>query len=178
MCGICGLAGPDPTVVPLGERPLERMVSVIEHRGPDDSGLELAPGIACGMRRLSIIDLAGSRQPLFNRDRTVMTVFNGEIYNFRSLRQDLEGQGHRFATAGDTEVIVHLYEEHGPEFVRLLRGMFAIAVWDAPRRRLVLARDHMGIKPLYVYEGPHGLAFASEVKSLIAGGLLEPQLDP
>jgi asparagine synthase (glutamine-hydrolysing) len=154
------------------------MIAAIHHRGPDDDGLHLDAGVALGMRRLSIIDIEGSAQPLANRDGTVTTVFNGEIYNFRSLRDDLRRRGHEFATAGDTEVIVHLYEEHGTRFASHLSGMFAVAVWDAPRRRLVLARDHMGIKPLYLHEGPGGLAFASEVKSLIAGGIVAPALDP
>jgi asparagine synthase (glutamine-hydrolysing) len=130
------------------------------------------------MRRLSIIDVAGSHQPIVNESGDVQAVFNGEIYNFAALREELRSRGHRLATGGDGETLVHLYEEMGPRFVERLRGMFAIALWDRSRRRLVVARDRMGIKPLYVAELPDGLAFASEVKSLIAAGLVEPALDP
>lgn len=154
------------------------MTETIAHRGPDDEGHHLAPGIAMGMRRLSIIDLASSHQPLCNESGDVWTVFNGEIFNFRALRRELRSRGHRLASEGDTEAIVHLYEERGVDFPAQLRGMFAIAVWDAPRRRLVLTRDRMGVKPLYYALTPGGLAFASEIKSLIAGGLVEPRLDP
>jgi asparagine synthase (glutamine-hydrolysing) len=154
------------------------MTDAILHRGPDDDGHLLERGVALGMRRLSIIDVAGSPQPVTSETGAVQAVFNGEIYNFRELRSELSGRGHRFATGGDSETIVHLYEEHGADFVTRLRGMFAIAVWDRLRRRLVLARDRMGVKPLYWAETADGLAFASEVKSLIAGGLIEPELDP
>jgi asparagine synthase (glutamine-hydrolysing) len=154
------------------------MTEAIVHRGPDEDGHHVAPGIAMGMRRLSIIDLASSHQPLSNERGDVWTVFNGEIFNFSELRGELQARGHRLATAGDTETIVHLYEEHGIDFPTRLRGMFGIAVWDAPRRRLVLTRDRMGVKPLYYALTPHGLAFASEIKSLLAGGLVEPRLDP
>ena len=178
MCGICGVASADVRRVPIEQATLAWMTDVIEHRGPDDDGHRRAPGVALGMRRLSVIDPAHSPQPVTNEDDSVWTVFNGEIYNYAGLRNTLTGHGHRFATNGDTETIVHLYEDHGPRFVEHLRGMFAIAVWDARRKRLVLARDRMGVKPLYVAEGPFGIAFASEVKSLIAGGLVEPRLDP
>jgi asparagine synthase (glutamine-hydrolysing) len=178
MCGICGSVASDPRTVPLEQHQLQQMTDAIVHRGPDDDGHHLAPGVALGMRRLSVIDVVGSPQPIANEDGTIVTVFNGEIYNFPELRRELESRGHRLATDGDTEVIVHLYEELGPGFVERLRGMFAIAVWDEPNRRLVLARDRMGVKPLYLAEGPSGLAFASEVKSLIAGGLVDPALDP
>ena len=154
------------------------MADVIAHRGPDEEGQHIAPGIAMGFRRLSIIDLATSHQPLANERQEIWTVFNGEIFNYRQLRGELEARGHRLATAGDSETIVHLYEEHGVEFPTRLRGMFAIAVWDEPNRRLVLARDRMGVKPLYYALTPAGLAFASEIKSLLAGGLVEPRLDP
>jgi asparagine synthase (glutamine-hydrolysing) len=177
MCGICGVAAiGDET--PLDAAALHRMTEVISHRGPDDSGAYRGPGVALGMRRLSIIDLPGGHQPIANESGAVVTVFNGEIYNYRELRDELIATGHAFRTAGDTETIVHAYEEDGLDFPRRLRGMFAIAIWDADRRRLVLARDRMGIKPLYVARGPFGLAFASEVKSLIAGGLIQPALDP
>lgn len=176
MCGICGVGGYGGEQ-PIASQALEAMIAAIVHRGPDDAGRYLAPGIALGMRRLSIIDVAGSHQPLANEDSTVRTVFNGEIFNFPELRRMLERRGHRLASQGDTETIVHLYEDHGLDFPRHLRGMFAIALWDASRRRLVLVRDRMGVKPLYYARCASGLAFASEVKSLIAGGLVEPALD-
>jgi asparagine synthase (glutamine-hydrolysing) len=178
MCGIAGIAAADPRRAPLDPEALEAMTAAIEHRGPDEDGHLLEPGVALGMRRLSVIDPAGSPQPVASEDGEVTVVFNGEIYNFRELRDELEARGHRFATRGDGETIVHLYEELGPRFVERLRGMFAIALWDRPRRRLVLARDRMGVKPLYVAETGAGLAFASEVKSLVAGGVVRPQLDP
>jgi asparagine synthase (glutamine-hydrolysing) len=153
------------------------MTDAMRHRGPDDRGELLEPGIALGMRRLSIIDVEGGRQPSTNEDETVAAIQNGEIYNFRSLLAEL-GSAHRLSSRCDTEVIVHLYEEHGIDFPRHLAGMYAIAVWDRTRRRLVLARDRLGIKPLYVAELADGLAFASEVKALVAGGLITPSLDP
>ncbi len=177
MCGVAGIAAADPRRTPLEPQALRAMTAAIEHRGPDEDGHLLEPGVALGMRRLSVIDPAGSPQPVASEDGEVTAVFNGEIYNFRELRDDLRRRGHRFATRGDGETIVHLYEEHGPRFAEHLRGMFAIALWDRPRRRLVLARDRMGVKPLYVAETTRGLAFASEVKSLVAGGLVSPRLD-
>ncbi len=178
MCGIAGIAAADPRRVPLEPEALGAMTAAIEHRGPDEDGHLLEPGVALGMRRLSVIDPTGSPQPVASEDGEVTAVFNGEIYNFRELRAELEGRGHRFASRGDGETIVHLYEEFGPRFVEHLRGMFAIAIWDRPRRRLVLARDRMGEKPLYLAETESGLAFASEVKSLVAAGLVRPSLDP
>lgn len=178
MCGIAGIAASDPRRLPLEPAALDAMTAAIEHRGPDDDGHLLEPGVALGMRRLSVIDPAGSPQPVAGEDGEAVAVFNGEIYNFRELREELRGRGHTFRTRGDGEVIVHLYEELGPAFVERLRGMFAIAVWDRRRRRLVLARDRMGVKPLYVAETGEGLAFASEVRSLVAAGLVKPRLDP
>jgi asparagine synthase (glutamine-hydrolysing) len=178
MCGITGLVSADPKRTPLALHELRAMTDAIEHRGPNDEGLLLEPGAALGMRRLSVIDPVGSPQPVTNEDGQVAAVFNGEIYNFQELRRELASAGHRFATDGDGETIVHLYEEHGVDFVRHLRGMFGIALWDKARRRLVLARDRMGVKPLYLAETSAGLAFASEVKSLVAGGLVAPALDP
>jgi asparagine synthase (glutamine-hydrolysing) len=178
MCGICGIASTDPRRRPVDLETLRAMTGALEHRGPDEAGHAIAPGVALGMRRLSIIDVAGGHQPVRSEDDGVTAVVNGEIYNFRALRSELLAKGHRLATRGDCETVVHLYEEHGPDFVRRLRGMFAIALWDAPRRRLVLARDRMGVKPLYLARTADGLAFASEVKALIAGGLVRPELDP
>ena len=178
MCGICGIGGKDTSLIPLEKATIRAMTDVIRHRGPDDEGWLLRPGVALGARRLSIIDLPGGHQPVSNEDETVWTVFNGEIYNFRELRQQLVARGHRFSSQSDTETIVHLYEDEGPSFVRRLRGMFTIALWDDPRRRLMLVRDRMGVKPLYLAPTPAGLAFASELKSLIRGGLVRPRLDP
>jgi asparagine synthase (glutamine-hydrolysing) len=177
MCGICGIAARDPRVQPVERATLAAMARVIRHRGPDEDGLHLERGIALGMRRLSIIDLSGSHQPVHTEDRSVSAIFNGEIFNFRELRRVLQSRGHRLASEGDTETIVHLYEDFGAGFVTQLRGMFAIALWDANRDLLLLARDRLGVKPLYWAETDHGLAFASEIKSLIAGGLVTPALD-
>jgi asparagine synthase (glutamine-hydrolysing) len=143
------------------------MGAVMRHRGPDDDGCYVGPGIALGMRRLSIIDLAGGHQPIANEDETLWVVCNGEIYNFLELRQELQKKGHRFRTNSDTEVLVHLYEEEGLEFLRRLRGMFAIALWDTSLSRLILARDRVGKKPLYIQRSPARLLFASEIKSIL-----------
>jgi asparagine synthase (glutamine-hydrolysing) len=178
VCGICGLGGRDPSVIPITAQAIRAMTDVIRHRGPDDEGWLLRPGVALGARRLSIIDLPGGHQPIANEDETVWTVFNGEIYNFRELRRELLKKGHRFTSHSDTETIVHLYEEEGSSFARHLRGMFAVALWDVPNRRLVLARDRMGVKPLYLAQTSAGLAFASELKALITGSLIQPRLDP
>jgi asparagine synthase (glutamine-hydrolysing) len=153
------------------------MTGVMVHRGPDDEGFHRGAGIALGMRRLSVIDLVGSRQPSTNEDGSIHLVFNGEIFNFQELRRDLVARGHRLRSGGDTETIIHLYEDHGAALVRRLRGMFAFALWDSRERKLLLARDRLGVKPLYYTVGPQGLAFASEIKCLLAGGLVTPQLD-
>jgi asparagine synthase (glutamine-hydrolysing) len=177
MCGICGLVGRATDRPPLESVALRAMTDAIVHRGPDEDGHHISDGIAMGMRRLSVIDVASSHQPIADERGEVWAVFNGEIFNYRELRSELQRAGHTLATGGDSETIVHLYEQHGVDFPTHLRGMFAIAVWDEPRRRLVLTRDRMGVKPLYYALTPHGLAFASEVKSLLAGGLVEPRLD-
>ena len=165
MCGICGLVTangdrPDPDVV-------RRMSARLVHRGPDSDGLHAEGPVALAARRLSIIDLEGGTQPIANEDGTVVVVQNGEIYNYRELRRELERSGHRFATASDTEVLVHMYEEHGDEFVGRLRGMFAIAVWDSRASRLLLARDRFGIKPLFYRLADGTLSFASELKAML-----------
>ncbi len=163
MCGICGFAGPG------GREHLDPMIATLVHRGPDEAGRWVGDGIALGMRRLAIIDVATGQQPLFNEDGSVAVIFNGEIYNFVELRQELLGQGHRFRTDhSDTEVIAHLYEQHGDAFLERLNGMFAIALWDNRRRRLLLARDRVGIKPLYYSRTADGLVFGSEPKAVIA----------
>ncbi len=167
MCGIVGAVWSDG-VEGLSESALGAMTARLTHRGPDDSGGYRHQNAALGFRRLAILDLPGGHQPLSNEDGTIWTVFNGEIYNFPSLRRRLEARGHRLRSAGDTEVLVHLYEDDGPAFVERLRGMFALAIWDAPRRRLVLARDRLGQKPLYYAPGAGRLVFASELKALMA----------
>jgi asparagine synthase (glutamine-hydrolysing) len=165
MCGIYGLFNTDAGS-PIDREVLRRMGEALIHRGPDGGGRYTAGPVGMGMRRLSIIDLKTGDQPIANEDRTVWVVFNGEIYNFRELTAELIGKGHQFATASDTEVLVHLYEEHGEECVERLRGMFAFAIWDARRQTLFLARDRVGIKPLYYAETPQEFAFASELKAV------------
>src|SRR5439155_1619572 len=153
------------------------MCQMLVHRGPDEEGVYLAPGVGLGMRRLSIIDLGGGQQPVSNENRSVWVVFNGEIYNYRELQHQLTRAGHRLRTASDTETIVHLYEDFGPRCVEHLRGMFAFAVWDTRKRQLLLARDRMGIKPLYYAELDGGLAFASELKPILQLPEVERCLD-
>jgi asparagine synthase (glutamine-hydrolysing) len=186
MCGICGVIGIQQSE--LAEEITRRMMGALEHRGPDEDGLLVAPSAALGMRRLSIIDLPGGHQPVFNETGDVAVIFNGEIYNFPQLRKTLEGAGHAFRTHSDTEVIVHSYEEWGENCLRELRGMFAIAIWDARSSgasgeaargaRIFLARDRMGIKPLYYGVADGAFLFSSEVRSLLACGRLQPRLAP
>src|SRR5882762_625843 len=159
-----GLGGGDDAAA----RTVRAMCDAITHRGPDDSGYFVTSDVALGMRRLSIIDVAGGQQPIGNEDGSVQVVFNGEIYNHHELRRELAGRGHLFRTHSDTETIVHLYEEMGENFVVRLRGMFAIALWDTRLHRLVLARDRVGIKPLSYWVTPDGIAFCSELRSLLA----------
>jgi len=166
MCGIAGKFNFD-AANPIDAQRLGAMTAVLAHRGPDADGFYVDEGIGLGHRRLSIIDLSTGDQPLANEDRTVWVVFNGEIYNFRDIRAELEACGHRFRTQTDTEVIVHAYEQWGDGLVDRFRGMFAFAVWDQPRRRLLLARDRLGVKPLYYSLTPAGLTFASEIKALL-----------
>jgi asparagine synthase (glutamine-hydrolysing) len=166
MCGICGfvqygLARP-------GDRTaLRRMMEAIRHRGPDDEGEFLSGPVALGNRRLSIIDLKTGKQPISNETGSVTVVFNGEIYNHRDIRSELQKKGHTFRTSADTEVLVHLYEEYGAECVHHLRGMFGFALWDNEKQRLLLARDRLGIKPLYYADRPEAFVFASEIKSIL-----------
>ncbi len=166
MCGICGIVSPNGGA--LADR-VAAMSATLVHRGPDSFGEFSAGDVALAARRLSIIDLETGDQPIANEDGTLHVVQNGEIYNYRELRHELERAGHRFRTHGDTEVLVHLYEEHGDAFAQLLRGMFAVAIWDGARRRLVLARDRFGIKPLYYGAADGELSFASELRALPRG---------
>jgi asparagine synthase (glutamine-hydrolysing) len=165
MCGICGILSLNGA--PVDPATLDEMNQALLHRGPDSGGSFVQDGVGLAARRLAIIDLEGGDQPIANEDGTIHVVQNGEIYNYRELREELERNGHRLATRSDTEVLVHLYEDHGPGFVEKLRGMFAIALWDGRARRLVLARDRFGIKPLYYRLTAESLSFASELKALL-----------
>ncbi len=183
MCGIVGIV--DWSGRPVEEGQLERMCAAIRHRGPDEHGIVRLPSqptsgrasAGLGSQRLSIIDVQGGRQPISNEDRSIWTVLNGEIYNFQELRRELEGLGHRFTTRSDTEVIVHLYEVYGEEFVRRLDGMFALALWDEPQQRLLLARDRFGKKPLLYTLAGCRLAFASEFQALLCDPTIPRELD-
>jgi len=172
MCGIAGQLNLDGrNVTPAARASAAAMCDALYHRGPDDGGLIASGPLVMGMRRLAIIDLAGGKQPMSNEDGSVSVVCNGEIYNYRELAARLRARGHLFRTGSDVEVLVHLYEEHGLDFVRYLRGMFAFALWDQRARRLVLGRDRLGIKPLHFAVDGRRLMFASELKGLLAGGV-------
>src|SRR5438034_3069218 len=170
MCGIAGFIN----VLRKSndaEQLIDRMCKVIRHRGPDDQGVWVGDGVALGMRRLAIIDLAGGHQPIFNEDQSILVVFNGEIYNYRELQKELVERGHHFHTNSDTEAIVHAYEEYGDACVRHLRGMFTFAPWDRKRQRLLAARDRFGKKPLNYYWDGQRLIFGSEIKSILEANI-------
>ena len=172
MCGICGFVGIRE------EGLLERMTSALEHRGPDGAGYFECGDVGLGHRRLSIIDLEGGRQPIENEDGSLVLIFNGEIYNYLELREGLLERGHQFKTRSDTEVILHLYEELGAECLQRLVGMFTIAIWDKRQRQLFLARDRLGIKPLYYLQAGSRFLFASEFKAILQYRGFEPTLNP
>jgi len=175
MCGIVGKIDFDGAVdVGL----LHRMCAVLEHRGPDSRGVYVDHGVGLAMQRLSIIDVKGGDQPIFNEDGTVVVVQNGEIYNFPELREELQRRGHCFSSHSDTEVLVHLYEDEGEQMVRRLRGMFAFAIWDARRRRLLCARDRVGKKPLFWARRGRKFWFASELRALLEDGEIDRTVDP
>lgn len=176
MCGIAGFVDADRNARP-DLHLVHQMCEVIRHRGPDDEGIHVEAGVGLGMRRLSIIDLAGGRQPIHNETGTVWVVFNGEIYNYQELRSELESHGHQFYTSSDTETIVHAYEQWGEDAFARLRGMFGIALWDRGTRTLLLARDRAGQKPVHYAERQGRLYFGSEIKSLLAARAVEPRLD-
>ena len=177
MCGICGFVSPDPTSI-VDRCDLVRMRDVITHRGPDDSGLFIAPGVGLGHRRLSIVDVAGGHQPMEIADGALQIVYNGEVFNHASIRADLEARGHRYQTRCDTESVLRAYAEYGESSPRHLRGMFAYAIWDERTRTLFLARDRFGVKPLYYATAPDGrLYFASEMKAILASGAVRPALN-
>jgi asparagine synthase (glutamine-hydrolysing) len=171
MCGIAGIMGSQRTDA------IKKMTDIMIHRGPDDSGYFHDDDIALGQRRLSIIDLNSGRQPISNEDNTLQLVCNGEIYNSPELRKELKSRGHQFKTETDVEVILHLYEEHGDDCVKFLRGMFAFAIWDSRNRRLYIARDHLGQKPLFFCRHDGAFAFASEAKSILASEIVKPEID-
>lgn len=177
MCGICGKLAFDKEAT-ISTSLVKSMADTIAHRGPDDEGFYVSGQIGLGFRRLSIIDLGGGHQPLANEDKSVWIVFNGEIYNYLELRALLIGKGHVFSTQSDTEVIVHLYEEFGEDCVKKLRGMFAFAVWDSRNRTLLLARDRVGIKPLYYTVTPQSLIFGSEIKAILADPSVRAEVEP
>ena len=177
MCAICGILQRDPAQ-PVDEPRLRRMTDVLRHRGPDGEGIHVDGPLGFGHRRLSIIDLSDAgRQPMSTADKRFWIIFNGEIYNYKELRADLEGRGHRFRSHTDTEVLLQLYAAEGPACLRRLIGMFAFAVWDARERRLFLARDHFGVKPLYYAATGSSFAFASEIKALVGGNGIAADLD-
>jgi asparagine synthase (glutamine-hydrolysing) len=176
---MCGIAGKVSATGPVDRRLVESMSAAQVHRGPDSHGIHLGEGVGLGIQRLAVIDLETGDQPIYNEDRSVTVILNGEIYNYRELRAELTARGHRFATSGDTEVIVHLYEELGPGLVERLAGMFCFALWDSRRRRLLIARDRVGKKPLHYYHDPLGsLTFASELGALAADPAMPREIDP
>ncbi len=170
MCGIAGFIDRERSR-DSAEQLIEGMCKAIRHRGPDDQGVWVGEGVALGMRRLSIIDLAGGHQPIFNEDQNILIVFNGEIYNYHELQKELQERGHHFTTNCDTEAIVHAYEEYGDDCVKHLRGMFTFAIWDRKRQRLLAARDRFGKKPLNYYWDGQKLIFGSEIKSILEAGI-------
>jgi asparagine synthase (glutamine-hydrolysing) len=176
MCGIAGIVKLDPRE-PVEEARLKQMRDVLWHRGPDGEGLWIDGPVGLAMRRLAIVDVSGGHQPMANEDGSVWIVYNGEIYNHGLLRPGLEARGHRYRTRSDTETILHLYEEEGERCAERLQGMFAFALWDRTRARLLLARDRLGIKPLYYASTEHELLFASEIKAILAAGPLRPQFN-
>src|SRR5262245_28654154 len=188
MCGICGFAIPNRLNFRIDQRGLARMRDTLAHRGPDDEGMYLRGGVGLGHRRLSIVDVAGGHQPMSNtgggrscgggENGAVWIAFNGEIYNHPQLRPSLEARGHRYQSNSDTETIIHLYEERGADVIEELSGMFAFAIWDEARQTLLLARDRLGIKPLYYFAAEDGaLYFASEIKSLLASTAVKPEVN-
>ena len=177
MCGICGKLEFDPRAS-IAPNLVKKMADAIRHRGPDDEGYYVQGQVGLGFRRLSIIDLSGGHQPLSNEDGSIWVIFNGEIYNYRELRSELISRGHVFRTQSDTEVIVHAYEEFGPACTKKLRGMFAFAIWDAALKTLFLARDRVGIKPLYYYVDRNFLSFASEMKAILVDPAVRREVDP
>src|SRR5881396_3626822 len=176
MCGIVGIVNLNPRET-VDEARLKRMRDVLRHRGPDGEGLWIDGPVGLGHRRLAIVDVATGQQPMANEDSSCWITFNGEIYTHASLRPELVARGHRYRTQSDTETILHLYEEEGERCVERLQGMFAFAIWDSARGRLLLARDRLGIKPLYYACTDEELLFASEIKAILAAAAVRPALN-
>ncbi|HVZ15721.1 MAG TPA: asparagine synthase (glutamine-hydrolyzing), partial [Terriglobales bacterium] len=175
MCGIAGILNPEATTVNPAH--LRGMVAAMRHRGPDDSGVHIDGDVGLGHARLSIIDLEGGAQPMLSEDRSLWITFNGEIFNYVELRDELRSKGHRFATRSDTEVILHLYEEEGEKCVERMNGQWAFAIWDLRRRKLFLSRDRLGVRPLVYTKTPTRFLFASEIKALLACPDVDRTLD-
>ena len=176
MCGIVGIVERDLNR-PVAAGDVQRMVRTLNHRGPDEEGSVLLPGVGLAMRRLSIVDIAGGQQPFANEDGSMQVIANGEIYNFQAVKDELVARGHRFRSRSDVEVLVHAYEEYGEAFLSRIRGMFALALWDGRRRALIAARDRAGEKPLYYTVTPQGLRLASEIKALLSRPEVDRTLD-
>ena len=177
MCGIAGKLNFD-FQKPVEAGLMKKMAQTLKHRGPDDEGVYVKGNVGLALRRLSIIDLSrAGRQPMANEDQTIQIVFNGEIYNFPELKKDLIKRGHRFSSASDTETIIHLYEEYGKDCLKYLRGMFAFAIWDERKKRLFLARDRIGKKPLYYFRDNKSLIFASEIKAILEDSQVERRVN-
>src|SRR5882762_5965937 len=178
MCGINGIAFSSKSGRMVDAAVLKRMRDVITHRGPDDEGIFIDGAVGLGHRRLSIVDVAAGHQPMTNEDKTLHITYNGEIYNHADFREELEARGHVYQTHCDTETILHLYEEYGESCVDYLRGMFAFAIWNKSKKELFIARDRLGVKPLYYAHTDDGsLYFASEIKALLVGGAVRPELN-
>ncbi|MFC1631913.1 asparagine synthase (glutamine-hydrolyzing) [Candidatus Omnitrophota bacterium] len=177
MCGICGVYN-YRTNQGVDAEQLRKMTGVLRHRGPDEQGFYIKDQLGLGHQRLSIIDLATGTQPITNEDKSILIVFNGEIYNYRQLREEVKSRGHSLRTASDTEVIIHLYEDAPEEFINRLNGIFAFCIWDAKRRKLILARDRLGVKPLFYSFVKQGVIFASEVKSILQHHAASKEIDP
>src|SRR5687767_2275760 len=177
MCGICGQYN-FKSQAPASRQVVVDMTRQISHRGPDDEGFHFSGSLGLGFRRLSIIDLSGGHQPMSDREESVWVVFNGEIYNFPELRAELEGHGHLFQTRSDTEVIIHGYKQWGTDVFQHLNGMFGVAIWDERAKRLVIARDAMGIKLVYYRLDAQGVTFGSEMRAVLAAGDCTPDIDP
>jgi asparagine synthase (glutamine-hydrolysing) len=177
MCGIAGVYRYQGDNA-ISLRGLECMVAALHHRGPDESGVYVDRHVGLGHARLSVIDLSSGPQPIHNEDKTLWVVFNGEIYNYKELRQSLQERGHRFHTATDTEVLLHLYEEHGLDLLDHLNGQYAMAIWDTRKKELFLARDPLGVRPLYYLQHKGTLVFASEIKALLQYTAAGCHLDP
>jgi asparagine synthase (glutamine-hydrolysing) len=175
MCGICGIASQKTTAIDPAR--LKRMNEALVHRGPDSDGYYLSSKIGLAMRRLKVIDLATGEQPMTNETGTIHVVFNGEIYNYQELRHQLLKQGHHLQSQSDTECIVHLYEQYGSAFIKYLRGMFAIAIWDEAKNSLWLIRDRLGKKPLYYFQDQENFYFSSEITSLLQGLKSQPEIE-